>query len=134
MPPAAASRAPRTTSPGALSPPSASTATRVMRASLRSLEAERLAFAALVRAASRADAVCALRRSALRAHVDARRLDRVRGAALVATGLGGFPLRDGHEPRQCSRRPVLLECRRPLLRASHDGSLDRNRARSRLSI
>ena len=74
-------------------------------ASLRSLEAERLDFAALVRAAGRADAVRALRRPALRAHVDARRLDGVRGAALVATGLRGFPLRDGHEPRQCSRSP-----------------------------
>src|SRR5690349_15378097 len=134
MPPAAASSAPRITSPGALSPPSASTATRVMAGRLRSLEAERLDLAALVRAAGRADAVRALRRPALRADIDARRLDRMRGAALVATGLRGFPLRDGHEPRQCSRTPALVQCCRPLSRAHHDGSLDRNRASYRLSI
>src|SRR3954452_13236430 len=95
IPPAAASTAPRITSPGALSPPSASTATRVTESG--SLEAQRLDLAAPVGAAGRADAVRALRRPALRARVDARRLDRVRGAALVATGLGGFPLGDSHE-------------------------------------
>ena len=42
-------------------------------------------------------AVRALRRPTLGARVDARRLDRMRGTALVATGLRGFPLRDGHE-------------------------------------
>ena len=69
------------TSPGALSPPSASTATR---ATLRSVEAERLDLAALVGAAGRADAMRPLRRAALRARVDARRLDACVRAALVA--------------------------------------------------
>ena len=59
-------------------------------------EAERLDLAALVGAAGRADAVGELRRVALRAGVHARRLDRVRRPALVAPGLGCFPLRDCH--------------------------------------
>src|SRR5207247_4439408 len=59
-------------------------------------EAERLDLAALVGATGRADAVRLLRRAALRAGREARRLDRVRGAALVATRLGCLPLRDGH--------------------------------------
>src|SRR5206468_5773391 len=58
---------------------------------LRRLEAQRLDLAALVRAAGRADAVRALRRPTLGARVDARRLEGVRGAPLVATGLRGFP-------------------------------------------
>src|SRR5215467_5940432 len=94
MPSAAASSAPATTSSGARSPPSASTATR--GTGLLAGEAERLDLAALVRAAGRADAVRLLRRTALRAGREARRLDRVRGAALVATRLGCLPLRDGH--------------------------------------
>ena len=59
-------------------------------------EAERLDLAALVGAAGRADAVRELRRAALRAGVDPRRLERMRRPALVATGLGGLSLRDGH--------------------------------------
>src|SRR5207244_8953833 len=64
---------------------------------LRNVEAERLDFAALVGAAGRADAVRTLRRPALRARVDARSLDLVLSATLVAARLGRFPLRDSHE-------------------------------------
>src|SRR5213078_746823 len=73
---------------------------------LRSLDAERLDLAALVRAAGRADAMRALRLAARRADVDLRRADRVRGTPLVAAGLGGFPLRDGHD-----RRPTIASAR-----------------------
>ena len=51
---------------------------------LRSVETERFDLAALVGAAGRADAMGALRRAALRARVDARSLDAVGRAALVA--------------------------------------------------
>ncbi len=64
--------------------------------SLRSVSAERFDLAALVVAAGRADAVRALRLAARLADVDLRSADRVRRAPLVAAGLGGFPLRDGH--------------------------------------
>ena len=66
------------------------------RVSLRRVEAERLDLAALVGAAGRADAVRPLRRAALRAGVDPRRLDRVLCTALVAAGLRRFPLRNCH--------------------------------------
>ena len=59
--------------------------------------AERLDLAALVRLARRADAVRPLRLMAGRADVDARRLDAVLRAALVAAGLRGFLLGDCHE-------------------------------------
>ena len=65
--------------------------------------AERLDLAALVRLAGRADAVRPLRLAARRADVHARRLDPVLRAALVAAGLRGFLLGDGHgSARQCS--------------------------------
>ena len=51
---------------------------------LRGLDAERFDLAALIGAAGRADAMGALRRPALRARVDARSLDAVGRAALVA--------------------------------------------------
>ena len=51
---------------------------------LRGVETERFDLAALVGAAGRADAMRALRRAALRARVDARSLDAVGRAALVA--------------------------------------------------
>src|SRR5215470_6391822 len=98
MPSAAASTAPSTTSPGALSPPSASTAIRGIRVSLRT-EPERLDLTATIGAAGRADAVRALRRAALRASVDARRLERVLGTALVAARLRRLSLRNGHRRR-----------------------------------
>ena len=60
------------------------------------LEAERLDLAALVRAAGRADAMRPLGRAALRARVDARRLELVLRATLVAAGFGGFSLGDSH--------------------------------------
>ena len=59
--------------------------------------AQRLDVAAAVRLARRAHAVRLLRRPAVRAGADARRLDAVLGATLVAPGLAGLPLRDGHE-------------------------------------
>jgi delta 1-pyrroline-5-carboxylate dehydrogenase len=72
----------------------ASTATRIM--GLRCGGAERLDVAAAIRVARRADPVWALWPAALRADVQARRLDLVLRAALVAASLGGFFLRDGH--------------------------------------
>ena len=96
-PSAAASSAPATISPGARSPPRASTATRAKASGLRSRSAERLDLAALVRVARRADAVRPLGLMAGRADVDARRLDAVLRAALVATGLRCFLLGDCHE-------------------------------------
>ena len=60
---------------------------------------ERLDVAAAVRVARRADAVRALRLAALRADVQAWRLDLVLRAALVAAGLRGFLLGDGHRSR-----------------------------------
>ncbi len=66
---------------------------------LRDVEAERFDFAALVGAARRADAVRALRRPALRARVDARSLELVRGTPLVAARLRCFPLGDSHGGR-----------------------------------
>src|ERR671934_824982 len=89
-----AASAPATNSSGPRSPPIASTATRII--SLRSWGAERLDVAAAVRVARRADAVRPLRLTALRADVQARRLDAVLRTALVAASLGRFLLRDGH--------------------------------------
>ena len=66
---------------------------------LRDVEAERFDFAALVGAAGRTDTVRPLRRAALRARVDARSLELVRGAALVAARLRCFPLGDSHGGR-----------------------------------
>src|ERR1700751_3750020 len=94
MPSSRVARAPSTAAAGPRSPPIASTAMRGI--CLRSVDAERLDLAALVGAAGRADAVRALRLATRRADVDLRRADRVRRAPLVAAGLGGFPLRDGH--------------------------------------
>ena len=130
IPSAAAASAPATISPGALSPPSASTATRVTSAYGTS-EAERLDLAALVGAAGRADAVRPLRRAALRAGVDARRLELVRRPALVAPRLRCFPLRDSHE------RPPMISYASSLPRALRgspdDGLLGRNPTRFALS-
>jgi hypothetical protein len=53
-------------------------------------------FTATMAAHRREDLVRALRLAARRADVDLRRADRVRRAPLVAAGLRGFPLRDGH--------------------------------------
>src|SRR6476646_935805 len=94
MPSPAASSAPATTSSGALSPPSASTATRVNFLGGRC--AERLDLATRVRLAVRAHPVRLLRPPALRARVHPRRLDLVRRTALVAAGLRRFLLGDGH--------------------------------------
>ena len=81
---------------GPLSPPSASTAIRG-KTYLRSLDAEGLDLAPLVRTAGRADVVRPLRRAALRARVDARSFDLVLRPPLVAPCLRGFPFRDSHE-------------------------------------
>src|SRR5579862_7887349 len=99
MPSSAAWSAPATISSGALSPPSASTATRT------NLErgAERHDLAALVGAAGRADVVRPLGRAALGTDVYTGRLERVRRAALVAPGLRGLSLRDSHRGGHCSR-------------------------------
>src|SRR3954452_794073 len=123
MPSPAASSAPPTISSGARSPPRASTATRItsedygprlgearlqgrceilgFRCSgrLGRVEPQRVDLAALVAAAGRADVVRPLRRAALRADVDARRLEGVRRATLVAPGLGGLLLGDSHSGR-----------------------------------
>src|SRR5689334_17840265 len=104
MPASAASSAPATTSSGARSPPSASTATRVK--ALGGGRAQRLDLAAGVRLAIRAHAMRLLRPSALRARVDARRLELVRRAALVAARLRRFLLGDGH--RAASIATALL--------------------------
>src|SRR5205823_10324382 len=95
------------TSSGPRSPPIASTAMRIMGL-LRGVEAERLDLAALVGAAGAADAMGPLGLPALRADVDAGRGDRVRRAPLVAPGLGGLPLRDGHDRRHYSRTLVTV--------------------------
>src|ERR1700680_216285 len=95
--PERASRAPATISSGPRSPPIASTATLITVETLRSVEAERLDLASPVALAVRADVVWARRAAAVRAGVDARRLDAVLGAALVAPGLGRLPFRDCHE-------------------------------------
>jgi hypothetical protein len=78
----AASRAPDTISSGARSPPMASTATRITW--LRSRGAERLDLAAAVGLAVGAHPVRSLGLAALGAEVQARRLEPVRGSALVA--------------------------------------------------
>jgi hypothetical protein len=69
----------------------------VMRKVLRSLDAQRFDVAALVRLAGRADAMRSLGLSARRADLDVRGGDPVLGASLVAPGLRGFSLGDGHE-------------------------------------
>ena len=74
---------------------------------LRRGRPQRLDLATAVRLARRADAVRLLRRAAVLARRDARRGDRVLGAALVAPGLRGLSLRDGHE-----RPPVYLLAKR----------------------
>ena len=66
---------------------------------LRSGRPERPDLAPAIRLARRADAVRLLRRAAVLAGRDARRVDPVLGAALVAAGLRGLSLRDGHERR-----------------------------------
>src|SRR5215469_8492276 len=119
MPSAAASTAPSTTSPGALSPPSASTAIRGIRVSLRT-EPERLDLTATIGAAGRADAVRALRRAALRAGVDARCLERVLGTALVPARLRRLSLRNGHR-----RRSVAATLPSEPPGSSHAGPLGR---------
>ena len=75
---------------------------------LRSRRAERLDLAALVRLARRADAVRPLGLMASRADIDARRLDAVLRAALVATGLRCFLLGDCHSGRPYSERSIDL--------------------------
>ena len=69
---------------------------------LRSRGAERLDLAAAVVLARRAGVMRARRRSAVRTRVDARCLDAVLRATLVAAGLRRFPLGDGHERLQVS--------------------------------
>jgi hypothetical protein len=61
------------------------------------LDAQWLDVAALVGLAVRAYAVRSLGLLARRADLDVRDGDRVLGASLVAPGLRGFPLGDGHE-------------------------------------
>ena len=78
--------------------------------------AERLDVAALVRLAVRADAMRPLRLPAGRADVHARRLDAVLGAALVAAGLGGFLLRDGHASRGSIARAAYSSSLQPFER------------------
>src|SRR4051812_49898389 len=82
----AASSAPATISSGARSPPRASTATRIMRRTLRRVYAQRLDVPAPVGVAGRADAVRPLRLAARRADVHARRLDPVLRPTPVAAG------------------------------------------------
>src|SRR6266508_6926021 len=96
MPSDATSRAPATTSSGARSPPRASTATRIMRRTLRRVYAQRLDVPALVRVTGRADAVRPLRLAAGRADVDAGGGAPVLRPSLVAAGLRRLSLRDGH--------------------------------------
>ena len=64
---------------------------------LRSRRPQRPDLAPAVRLAGRAGAVRLLRRAAVLARRDARRGDAVLRAALVATGLRGLSLRNGHE-------------------------------------
>src|SRR5438093_722047 len=78
------------------SPPSASTATRIMGRVLRSLKPEGLDVAPAVRLAVRAHPVRQLRLPAVRADLEPRRGDRMLRAALVAPRLRGLSLRDGH--------------------------------------
>ena len=66
-------------------------------AGLRSGRPERPDLVPAIRLARRAGAVRLLRRAAVLAGRDARRGDRVLRAALVAAGLRGLALRDGHE-------------------------------------
>src|SRR5437763_15708410 len=99
--PEAASAAPATTSSGALSPPSASTATLIMW--LRRRSSQRFDLAARVGLAHRAHPVGPLRRPALRAEVQARRLDLVRCAPSVSARFGGFLLGDGHRRGSIAR-------------------------------
>jgi hypothetical protein len=109
--------APATISPGARSPPSASTATRTVIAGalLRSLDPERLDVAAPVRLAVRAYAMRELRLPAGRADLDARDGDPMLRAALVAPRPGCFPLWDGHErPRSIPARSTASGCERSL--------------------
>src|SRR6266536_3154059 len=98
----AAASAPATISSGPRSPPMASTATRIM--ALGGRGAKRLDVAAAVRVAGRADAVRALGPAALRADVQARGLDLVLRATLVAACLRRFFLGDGHGTAECSGR------------------------------
>src|SRR5258708_27191230 len=104
----AAWSAPAMISSGALSPPSASTATRTK------LErgAQRHDLAALVGTAGRADVVRPLGRAALRTDVQTRRLERVRRAALVPPGLRGLSLRDSHRGGHCSRTRLRVFAKR----------------------
>src|SRR6266704_2787352 len=90
----AASRAPATISSAPRSAPMASTATRIM--GLRRWGAKRLDVAAAIGMARRTDPVGSLGPAALRADVQPRRFDLVLRAALVAAGLGGPFLGDGH--------------------------------------
>src|SRR3990172_6878781 len=95
---AAAVAAPATISVGPRSPPSASTATRmVIRGGLWSLNAQWFDVAALVGLAGRADAVRSLGLLARRADLNVRDGNPVLGASLVAPRLRSFPLGDCHE-------------------------------------
>jgi len=122
----AAAAAPATISSGARSPPSASTATRIIVSSLalRRVEAERLDVPALVGLAVRADAVSSLRLLAGRADLDVRDRDRVLCAALVASRLRRFSLRNGHE-----RLGTIAGAPAPLSARSVGESVDRARRR-----
>src|SRR3989442_10002925 len=71
---------------------------------LRRWRAERLDVAAAVRVTGRADPMRSLGPAALRADVQPRRFDLVLRAALVAAGLGGLFLGDGHGTAQSSQR------------------------------
>src|SRR5207244_5845827 len=101
MPSPWAASAPATTSSAPRSPPRASTAIRLK--GLRGGSAERLDLATAVRLAVRADAVGRLRLVADRAQAQARRLDLVLRAALVAARLRRLLLWDCHERRSIAR-------------------------------
>ena len=99
-----ARRAPSTISPGARSPPMASTATGSVASvsglgrsprRLKSVDLDRLA--PLVPAATRADHVRRLRRLAVRAHAAGRQVEPPRPSQMAAAlGLGLLLLGDGH--------------------------------------
>src|SRR5580658_5049924 len=138
MPSSAARRAPATISPGARSPPMASTATGrwpsagegALPLGLKSVDLD--GGSPLVPATGRADHVRGLHLGAVRADAPGRRLQHpVGGLAAAALGLGRLLLRDSHgrAPDRCAggrapplrpgRGPPGLAARRNLRRAEH---------------
>src|SRR5206468_1621721 len=101
MPSERAASAPATTSSGARSPPRASTAIRAKV--LWGRRAERLDLATAIRLAVRAHSVGPLGLVTDRAQAQARCLDLVLRAPLVATRLRRLLLGDGHERRSIAR-------------------------------